>query len=1394
MTQLRANSGPPAAKKDSSSTAAHPPPSQVQEAEAVAQRVVVLVRRVIDVLRSVDAFSPLQASKLALKSPSASGVQDVRLVPLFVEVGLVEDIDRTCTSIGIVATSEGEDIDMDESVGELDRQEVVDKVCVPLLATLTQCYAVLDSSPQSEQQQSELSVGDRRKERSKPPAPRGLLSIADYTDVACILEFLVCVSILPNLESKVLPAAEERARYLPKSLGGRLHRRSLEWGSAVRFKGEAGKTAAGRIGRALKELRQSSATIGRVLTLERFRPMLLPRHAADVIASLFQSDRYRTLMAKTGIGPVPDHDGHALVQKLFLGGGSRFVEAKSTTLIFSIERVDPHTRAKAFQTLLSGGRNAPPWIRRKAGSLLNSLAASNLHCVVDVFVVAASTLPTENISGASARLGRVLCSIPFPSAQNMAQNMISQETGGPMKYYQRLFLQLGLLLDAGGGLLAGIHNKCGTKSDPRIVAGVLTVWAVIENAPFHILEAFAVPILTYGLLPESKPEREGDVISAHTAVKRICSLLAFAPRMAIGLGNLYQLFLSPLKLAREVESNFACQKVTIFGQLLRIAAVQSDNSVENPIILQHALWVIQMLLNGMGVGDTTTNMLGLEGDNVLKAVSLALVDSVCINPLDISGITFETNVNVVTIKKAKTAPELNDLAAAMEKRARVLIAGAVAEGFGAAAEKQAKERGEKKKVSNFPSILFCLSLLIYFSDDEIEKSHTMRLLPDSIHHGLPSVKLATMAMLPLLCEHCSPSTLILGNPAGRASLGVLGMIRLIISSAASRYAHLPPSKMPIRHTGPGERAAAGIDYSNCDIAQLVVDGVHVRKIISEKRRKRIENTEKRSFDDDESILSISSVIISLLVALLELGEGKRASDEEETLVSLVPLLQALSLDNGELSISSDGTISKLKSEIAEMASHAVALIMSRRVDKNPPSRTPKSELLAERLRQAEKDLSSDQPPFRARGVVSLRHIAQGYLSNTDSGQRGQPKRPLIIEIGSKMDNYIGSGVASSDILVKLIKICTGALEDCESYVYLASIQTLVTIADTCPHKVMPLLGQAISLGKINFALLGQIEMGDVELSALQRIKLTEVLIFSIRRRGAALGSFGQILLGMMLYGRKTDDGASESGVESRIQIETDAFFKGKNDSPTDYEEEEADREEDRRLRVNTGGPVFAAEESDLVRAGCVSVVAELVCSMPSHALIGYCIELVHLGKTALSLDTSRPVRRAAASLSRELYNVLLGQVENVIESSSGNANSNSNDLEALLSFACAMVEAKEESLCDALRRCLAADDVDLLRKGERVSAAVKGKVRLADSATMARCQEALIARDAIDKLQVFGAAKLLTASKDQMNHDATAKVIMERLSEGTRGRGRSEVAAQALKGLQIDADKLELLD
>mmetsp|Transcript_11747 Transcript_11747/g.24482 ORF Transcript_11747/g.24482 Transcript_11747/m.24482 type:complete len:91 (-) Transcript_11747:35-307(-) len=47
------------------------------------------------------------------------------------------------------------------------------------------------------------------------------------------------------------------------------------------------------------ELRASSLALGRVVLLDRFRPMLLPRHHPDVLAGLFQSDRFR-IAAKSG--------------------------------------------------------------------------------------------------------------------------------------------------------------------------------------------------------------------------------------------------------------------------------------------------------------------------------------------------------------------------------------------------------------------------------------------------------------------------------------------------------------------------------------------------------------------------------------------------------------------------------------------------------------------------------------------------------------------------------------------------------------------------------------------------------------------------------------------------------------------------------------------------------------------------------------------------------------------------------------------------------------------------------------------------------------------------------------------------------------------------------------
>lgn len=65
-------------------------------------------------------------------------------------------------------------------------------------------------------------------DRPAPPkAPRGLLSLKDYTSVHAALELCVYWGVLPNLEPGV-GAQDAEARPLPKAV--RVHRRLLLWG------------------------------------------------------------------------------------------------------------------------------------------------------------------------------------------------------------------------------------------------------------------------------------------------------------------------------------------------------------------------------------------------------------------------------------------------------------------------------------------------------------------------------------------------------------------------------------------------------------------------------------------------------------------------------------------------------------------------------------------------------------------------------------------------------------------------------------------------------------------------------------------------------------------------------------------------------------------------------------------------------------------------------------------------------------------------------------------------------------------------------------------------------------------------------------------------------------
>eukprot|EP00957_Ditylum_brightwellii_P009387 709866-Ditylum_brightwellii.AAC.1 len=132
--------------------------------------------------------------------------------------------------------------------------------------------------------------------------------------------------------------------------------------------------------------------------------------------------------------------------------------------------------------------------------------------------------------------------------------------------------------------------------------------------------------------------------------------------------------------------------------------------------------------------------------------------------------------------------------------------------------------------------------------------------------------------------------------------------------------------------------------------------------------------------------------------------------------------------------------------------------------------------------------------------------------------------------------------------------------------------------------------------------------------------------------------------------RNRSDMTSKDGtLHKAIQHQTHDYFRRGNESDSDEDEpfNEDTYEtmvEELQLRVNTGGPVFDTEEDDAVRAACISVVAELVSVLHPEVVARHCHEIVRLGTDALRLDASRPVRRAASLLCRELYACVLREI------------------------------------------------------------------------------------------------------------------------------------------------------
>jgi hypothetical protein len=217
--------------------------------------------------------------------------------------------------------------------------------------------------------------------------------------------------------------------------------------------------------------------------------------------------------------------------------------------------------------------------------------------------------------------------------------------------------------------------------------------------------------------------------------------------------------------------------------------------------------------------------------------------------------------------------------------------------------------------------------------------------------------------------------------------------------------------------------------------------------------------------------------------------------------------------------------------------------------------------------------------------------------------------------------------------------------------------------------------------------------------------------------------------------------AQDEAIQRLIQKETEEYFNmSKEEEFSDFTE----RNEERTIRFKTGGPIFDTEENDTVRSVSIVLLAELITALRSFEIAPYCPVLVGLCNDALTLDHSRLVRRSIALLARELYECVYRE------------HHNQEGMKFILSF----LSSGEAMLQATLLRCIAADDLDV-NNGNSTVPSVQNKVRLFDTAVVARCQEAINIRNELE--QIIAAGNVIIETRNREEESATSRFLIREL-------------------------------
>mmetsp|Transcript_22346 Transcript_22346/g.55265 ORF Transcript_22346/g.55265 Transcript_22346/m.55265 type:complete len:1228 (-) Transcript_22346:823-4506(-) len=1201
--------------------------NEAQICETCAQDVVNCIQTFIDVLRN--------EFPTAVSSKQPNIPNQLMLYNRMEDEGLVRRVESIMTAqedkLGkMPAAYQNRNVTgVSSSIKDNERHQLVHNVLLPLVRLLTQCYSILDQMPSSQPTPTENKSGQKKK---KPAPPAGMLSIQNYTDIACLLEFLVLANILPYLDANVMISAQDRIQYhLPKSLAGRIPRAALAWRS---MQDDNMSIAEKSI-----ELLTTSTTISSLVVLDRFKPMLLPRHLSDLYAAIFQAEQWKEARR---------------VQ-------SDIAHLYSTLGLQPTSKLNPLLQAKAYQAMLLRGTKSPAWLRQKVSSLLSQLACTDLFSIIQVFC------PTQEAAMASQRLGRALAGTPSKKA--LVQQML--------------------------GLVQVTFPTNGEISGPA-VSILETVWAVLNQWSPDMIHSELIELWEKSIMETGTRGNQ----TIHATVRQIGALFSFVPNAS-----------SSLKVLQQIPKSIILPQLVRLGSMSSIFACHARDDAK-----QALHWISQAICS---VAQST--MIGNVAVSAEALMAIAWVHSLEPSSWDLSGKEYY----ILDSESQSSSAKCVECLGIRQSDARILDSKRIIEHGSRRVDVllettyAAHEQNEgSTRLKGLCCRIFRLILEVYLS-----KSTKKSLSASS--------SMVPIFSLPILFERCSPEDLLLGDASNATAL--LSLIKMSLTSVENRH----------KRTAINEGASTMLE-SPLAMEDGLAEGLFELKKVVTMHHTANQTSSSLVFglDDDEdfaSVIQIASIMLSLLVSVLEFGSTLRSPDEEAMLHSFLPILESLSQLNENSSNAIPSHIEESRTEIADIAAYALSLIASRSAPQTREAGRLDSQSSYDALKniimQSENDLRSAEPPIRARGIVELGRLARGYLGIIAKENSSNGKKSLINvqENESESSNEFTINFVVNEIL----RLSIGALGDKESYVYLAAVQTIVSVGDMRPKKLIPLVASIVVTGKWQLDS-PETECQSMILTGEQRIKLAEALIFIIKRR-AVVEEYVPTLISLMTFGDERAKQHPDEAEDPLFRSETHKYFM--TDTKQDageYEPSQKELWEEKDIRLKTGGPIFKAEEIDVVRAARASVLAVLVSKSAPKTIASNCAFLVRLINDTLVLETSRSVCRAIATLARALYESALRELEEVLAASE-TASAQMVTTRASIPFTVALVSSDEEVLQSSL-------------VGKSTGGLTISQHTLSDPATSARCKEALAFRQQAEENGLFASARFVL-SQDLANRD-----------------------------------------